>query len=182
MTKKIEISDTLVEYGPGTVDLKTDAVKYTYLEFSGGQRIHNAGILRSAQTKFEAMQGVVNAKFIFADMEDFDPIHKTKLNYVLSFGPVGERYYRIGYLGDAHPEIKRAISAGISFGWIVISLGILFILLSPLFLLLLILPGIFSFGGGIYAIYTGRKFAKNFEGLRNIYYSVARDYPKAIEL
>lgn len=66
----IDITDTLIEYGPGTIDPETESKDYIYVKFQKKGRVPNFKILRSGQSEFESMLGVENARFLWIDGKD----------------------------------------------------------------------------------------------------------------
>lgn len=129
----IDITDTLIEYGPGTIDPETESKDYIYVKFQEKGRVPNFKILRSAQSEFESMLGVENVRFLWIDGKDI----KMRRSGFLTAFENKEKSYLIDILdneihGDqtyVTKKIKKWLSiARIAFG----ILALCFIIFIPL--------------------------------------------------
>ena len=180
MTEKIEIIDTLVELGGGTIDLENNTQRYTYLEFKNSGRIHNVQIFRSADSKLHSTINLTETKFIF--IKTADVVSKKIESYLIAFQTPEGKTYTIDFFGEIHPEFsKKYLAAGI-FTKIMIFVGVLLFIIGLPLILFFFSPGLIAFAIGGAAIFYGMKASKELNKFKKLSKSITNSFPNAIEL
>ena len=103
----IDITDTLIEYGPSTIDLNSQSVVYTFVKFKNKGRILELGILRSGQSEFESMLGIENVRFVWIDGKNISSKKKERL--LTAFGTKDKSYITDILDEETHGDKANAI-------------------------------------------------------------------------
>ena len=103
----VDITDTLIEYGPSTIDFDSQTVVYTFVKFKSKGRVLEFGVLRSGQGDFESMLGSENIRFVWIDGKNISTKKKERL--LTAFGSK-EKSYKVDILDEeTHGDKAHAI-------------------------------------------------------------------------
>lgn len=176
----VDIADSLVEYGPSTVDLNTNIVTYSFVRFDKRGREMDMTILRSAQPQFEAMLGAPNARFVY--LAGRNPDNK-KFERIMTAFSTGDRAYKVDMLderlhGDRADAMKKAsflVAAFKAVGIGILVLGVLLLIFVPIAAL-----GMLGFGGWL--LYKGLQYSKLVKGMVQQHQAVMAQFSGAESL
>ena len=103
----VDITDTLIECGPSTINFDSQTVVYTFVKFKGKGRVLEFGVLRSGQSDFESMLGYEGIRFVWIDGKNVSTKKKERL--LTAFGSK-EKSYKVDILDEeTHGDKAHAI-------------------------------------------------------------------------